>query len=58
VEFLDDMFWGDADGTDEDLGATFDDDVDELVQLALCVVNLFILLERVETHGLARGRLR
>lgn len=48
VEFLDDGFGGDADGTDEDFGATFDNDIDELVQLALCVINLVTILEGVQ----------
>jgi hypothetical protein len=38
VQFLDNGFGRDADGADEELGARVDDDVDELVQLALCVV--------------------
>lgn len=47
VELLDDGFGGDTDGADEDFGATFDDNINKLVQLAFCVVNLVILLESV-----------
>jgi hypothetical protein len=38
VQFLDDGFGRNADGADEELGAAVDDDVDELVELALGVV--------------------
>jgi hypothetical protein len=38
VELVDDGLGGHADCGDEELGAGLDDDVDELVQLALCVV--------------------
>lgn len=48
VEFLDDGFGGDADGADEDFGATFDDNIDEFVQLAFCVVNLANMLEDIQ----------
>lgn len=53
MEFLDDGFGGDTDGADEDLGAAFDNDIDELVQLALCVVNLVNVSESVQFNGLA-----
>lgn len=38
VEAFDDVLGGNTDGGDEQLGARVDDDVDELVELALCVV--------------------
>lgn len=38
VELLDDSLGGNTDGGDEELGAALDDDVDELVKLALGVV--------------------
>lgn len=38
VELLDNCLGGNADSTDEELGARVDDDVDELVELALCVI--------------------
>lgn len=38
VQLLDDGLGGDADGGDEEAGATADDDVDELAELALGVV--------------------
>lgn len=38
VELLDDVFWRDADGGDEEAGARFDGDVDELVEFAFGVV--------------------
>lgn len=47
VKLLDDGFGGDADGADEDFGSTFDDNINKLVQLAFCVVNLVISLESV-----------
>lgn len=55
VEALDDCLGGDTDGGDEELGAALDDDVDELVELALGVVvagrkrlvSVFFLVSRV-----------
>jgi hypothetical protein len=38
VESVNDVLWGDTDGGDEELRAAVDDDVDELVKLALGVV--------------------
>jgi hypothetical protein len=38
VQLLNDVLRGDADGRDEELGAGLDDDVDQLVELALGVV--------------------
>ena len=38
VESVDDMLWGDANGGDEELGSAVDDDADELVELAFCVI--------------------
>lgn len=38
VKFLDDSLGGNTDGGDKELGIALDDDVDELVQLALSVV--------------------
>jgi len=38
VQPLDDVHVGHADGADEEGGAFVDDDVDQLVQLAVCVV--------------------
>lgn len=45
VQLVDDGLGGDANGRDEDLGALLDDDVDELIELALCVV--VAVVERV-----------
>lgn len=41
VEALDDVFGRDADGGDEEFGAGVDDDGDEVVEFALCVVVTF-----------------
>ena len=38
MQFVHDGLWRDADGGDEELRATIDDDANELVELALCVV--------------------
>ena len=38
VEFVNYVFWRDADGGDEELRATFDDDVDEFIQTAFSIV--------------------
>jgi hypothetical protein len=38
VQLLDDVFRGDTDGRDEQLGTGLDDDVDQLIELALGVV--------------------
>jgi hypothetical protein len=38
VESVDDMFRWDTDGGDEELSAAVDDDADELVELAFCVI--------------------
>lgn len=38
VQLVDDSLGGHADGADEQLGAGLDDDVDEAIELALCVV--------------------
>lgn len=38
MESVDDMLWGDANGGDEELGSAVDDDADELVELAFCVI--------------------
>jgi len=38
VELVDDGLWWDTDGRDEELGARLDDNVDELVELALGVI--------------------
>jgi len=54
VQFLDDGLGRDADGADEDFGAAFDDDVDELVEFAFRVVGLEELV--VATDKRYRGR--
>jgi hypothetical protein len=38
VKLLDNVFWGNTDGRDEKSGTRVDDDVDQLVELALGVV--------------------
>jgi hypothetical protein len=38
VESVDDMFRWDTDGGDEKFGTAVDDDADELVELAFCVI--------------------
>jgi hypothetical protein len=38
VESVDDMFRWDTNGGDEELGTAVDDDADELVELAFCVI--------------------
>lgn len=53
MEFIDDGFGGDTDSADKDLGATFNDDIDELVQLSFCIVNLGTVLEGVQFNELA-----
>lgn len=38
LELLDDMLGGDSDSRDEQLGVRLDDDVDQLIEFALCVI--------------------
>lgn len=38
VQALDDVDWGDADGGDEEFSAGVDDDGDEVVEFAFCVI--------------------
>jgi hypothetical protein len=38
VESVDDVLGGNANGGDEELGPAVDDDADELVELAFCVI--------------------
>lgn len=38
MQLVDDSLWRHADSGDEELGTRFDDDVDKLRELALCVV--------------------
>jgi hypothetical protein len=38
VESVDDMFGGNTDGGDEELGTAVDNDADELIELAFCVI--------------------
>ena len=52
VETLDDVHWGDADGGDEELGAGVDDDGDEVVEFAFCVVVTVIGVRSVLEGGL------
>ena len=53
MELVDDGFWWDADGGDEEACARLNDDVDEFVELAFGVVVASLLLAR---WSLGRGR--
>ena len=50
METIDDMLGRDADGGDEELGATVDDDANELVEFALSI----IVAELVVSSALAQ----
>lgn len=38
MQFVDDVLWGHTDGGYKQLGARINDDLDQLVELSLCVV--------------------
>lgn len=53
VEFIDDGLGGNTDGGDKELGAGADDDVDELAELALCVIVAVSCVSASHTFALA-----